>query len=76
MMKSYTFFSLIHAYPHEEIISGEINSKCPRSNDQDAESGESCFSPSEKSVQEILNFSKLYEVLDTNLTERIEVIKN
>lgn len=76
MMKSYTFFYFIHAYPHEQFAPGEICSKTPRVDDTQSDLGESLFSPSEKSVQEILNFSRSYEVLDSHLTERIEVIKN
>lgn len=37
---------------------------------------EDWFSPSENSIQAILNFSKSYEVLSSRLTQHIEVIKN
>ena len=40
------------------------------------EMSERLFSPSEKSVQQILDFSKSYEVLNSRMTSSIELIKN
>jgi hypothetical protein len=76
MMKNYTLIYFIHAYPCDLFAPGEIDLSREKDMNRKPEPGEMLFSPSEKSVQEILNFSKSYEVLDSRLTNSIEMIKN
>ena len=76
MMKNYTLIHFLHACPYDQFAPREINSIKEKEATLKQELGEILFSPSEKSVQRILNFSKSYEVLDSHLTSRIEVIKN
>ncbi len=76
MMKDYTFIYFINAYPRDPFSSPEADLKRGEEVNMDPESSELLFSPSEQSVQKILNFSKSYEVLNAKLTSNIEVIKN
>jgi hypothetical protein len=76
MMKDYTLFYFIHAYSREQFAPVEFNLNRPLEDGAESEISEALFSPSENSVQEILNFSKSYEVLNSKLTKSIEVIKN
>ncbi|WP_339734827.1 hypothetical protein [uncultured Sunxiuqinia sp.] len=76
MMKNYTLIYFIHAHPSDQFAPLEIDLSREKEVSMDSELSELLFSPSEKSVQEILNFSRSYEVLDSNLTAHIEVIKN
>lgn len=76
MMKNYTLIYFIHAYPCGQFAPREIELDRENEVNMDSDLSERLFSPSEKSVQEILNFSKSYEVLNSHLTKSIEVIKN
>ncbi len=76
MMKNYTLIYFIHAYPCDLFAPREVELSWEKEVNMGSESSEMLFSPSEKSVQEILNFSKSYEVLNSHLTNSIEVIKN
>lgn len=73
MTQSYTLF--FSSYQNDQSSFKRVDFKETEGNNmlQDIPCS---FSPSEKSVQKILNFSKSYEVLHSKLTSNIEVIKN
>ena len=77
MTKSYTLSYFINTYQMDQSNSTKIGSEEVRGDDMMLKSlGEFQFSPSEQSVQNILNFSKSYEVLNSRLTQSIELIQN
>lgn len=75
MMKSYTLSYFFNTYM-EGQIQPRIDFKSQEEDSMLHQLSEISFSPSEKSVQKILNFSKSYEVLNSRLTNCIEIIKN
>ena len=76
MMKSFTLSYFFNTYHNNQFSQKKIDSRSREENDMITEMSERLFSPSEKSVQQILDFSKSYEVLNSRMTSSIELIKN
>ncbi|WP_321290408.1 hypothetical protein [uncultured Sunxiuqinia sp.] len=76
MMKSFTLSYFFNTYHNDQFSLKKIDSRSREENDMITEMSERLFSPSEKSVQQILDFSKSYEVLNSRMTNSIELIKN
>lgn len=76
MTKSYTLSYFINTYQLDQAES-RIDQEGLRGDDMMFKDiSEIQFSPSDRAVQQILNFSKCYEVLHSSQTESIEVMKN
>ncbi|TDN99143.1 hypothetical protein DET65_4140 [Sunxiuqinia elliptica] len=78
MMKNFTLSFYFNTYYADQSTTEAIGSKSREGgiNNMIEKLSEPRFSPSEQSVQNILNFSKSYEVLESRLTKSIEIIKN
>ena len=76
MTKSYTLSYFSNTYQFDQA-SLRIDHEGLRGDDMMFKDlSEIQFSPSDQTVQQILNFSKCYEVLQSNQTDSIEVMKN
>lgn len=76
-MKSYTLSYFINTYQFDQAENIRVDQEGVKGDDMMFKDiGEIQFSPSEKSVQQILNFSRSYDVMHSHQIESIEVIKN
>ena len=76
MEKNSTLFYFINTYHNEKISLGKLDLGGEKQDVKKRESKQHLFEPSTKSVNAILNFSKSYDVLFSEVAGCIELNKN
>ncbi|WP_299577048.1 hypothetical protein [uncultured Sunxiuqinia sp.] len=76
MKKNFTLVYFIHDFAIDRCGPQEIETNDLMGENEHQQGKERSFTPSEKSVEAILNFSRSYDVLNSRLTASIELIKN
>ncbi|MGQ7869134.1 hypothetical protein [Sunxiuqinia sp. sy24] len=76
MKKSFTLSYFIHDFTIDGFAPREMTTNSLMGSDELQPVNEQSFTPSEKSVQKVLNFSRSYDVLNSCLMTNIEFIKN
>lgn len=76
MIKNYTLSYLFNIYRSDQSNNLKFDFESGGENKMSDDLSLISFSPSEKSVQVVLNFSRAYDVLNSKFTGSIEVIKN
>ena len=76
MIKKYTLSYCFNTSQNQQVSHQMAGCKGPGGDRMPQSLNGYSFSPSVKSVQEILDFSRSYEVLHSSLTRGIEMFKN
>lgn len=76
MIKSYTLSYCINTYQNIRLDFKKVDFVGMEGDNMLQNLHPCSFSPSEKSIQMILNFSKSYDVMHSSITNTIEVNKN
>lgn len=76
MMKNYTLSYFFNTYQNDQPDYNMVDFAAVEVDTMFYDLRKITFSPSEESVQKILEFSRSYEVLHSKLSGSIEVIKN